>query len=97
MWADNERRNNQSATIEQKVFKVTSEQQQWLLAVFCVTRFLAANDLPIRGDNDGDLDGDRSGRGLFQCTLSQLLFQLEPKWKQIYKHLTKMHYTRRKI
>ena len=87
LWVDSENRRRQSATIGQAILKITSEQQQWLLAVFNVAKFLAANGLPFRGDEDGDLDGDGKGTGLFQCMFSQFLFQLEPKWKEVYKNL----------
>lgn len=87
LWIDSKKRETSSSTVENKLFKITSDQQKWLLAVFCVTRFLSANALPFRGDEDGDLDGDGKGTGLFQCAFSQLLFELEPKWKNIYKNM----------
>ena len=89
LWADSGRRKKQCSTIQQTVLKVSSEQQQWLFAVFNVTRYLAANGLPFRGDTEGDLEGDGKGSGLFQCAFSQLLFPLEPKWKHVYKNLPK--------
>ena len=66
------------------VFQVTSEQQEWLYAVFHVTKFLAGNGLPFRGESEKIID---NGDGLYLRKFSQLLFPLESKWSDIHKRL----------
>lgn len=65
--------------------QIDTDQKKWLFAVFTVTRFLSANGLPFRGTNESDIQGD----GLFLRSFSQLLFQLDPNWETIHRHLPK--------
>ena len=55
--------------------------------MFHSIRYLEANDLPFRGDNeDLNLEGEVYG-GLFLNTLQHLVFQLQPELANIFKRL----------
>ena len=81
LWADSEKRSIQCTTIQHTSSKITTDQQQWLFAVFNVSRYLAANGLPFRGDCESNIE---EGDGLY-FAFSQLLFPLHPK--NTHKHL----------
>ena len=49
-----------------------------------MSRYLASNGLPFRGDCESNIE---EGDGLYLRAFSQLLFPLEPKLKNIHKHL----------
>ena len=88
LWEDHNKGEKSHATIQDSVASTTSDQKQWLFAVFNVTRYLSANGLPLRGDKESDTESDiKSGSGLFMHAFSQLLFPLYPKWKEIHRRL----------
>ena len=84
LWEDRNKRERSHATIQDSVATTSSDQKQWLFAVFNVIRSLSANGLPLRGDTESDIE---SGGGLFMRAFSQLLFPLDPKWKEIHRRL----------
>ena len=73
----------QCTTIQHTSSKITIDQQQWMFTVFNVSRYLAANGLPFRGDCESNME---EGDGLYSCAFSQL-FPLDPKLKNLHKHL----------
>ena len=80
-WSNYLERNTKS--VAQSFATIVGEQNKWLFAVFNVTRFLAANDLPFCGGDEADISGD----GLFLRAFSQLIFPLEPGWERIHQLL----------
>ena len=76
LWEDRNKRERSHATIQDSVATPSSDQKQWLFAVFNVIRYLSANGLPLRGDTESDIE---SGGGLFMRAFSQLLFPLDPE------------------
>ena len=58
---------------------------KWLEVIFYVVRYLCANGLPFRGDEEClDFEKGLSG-GLFLNTIDTLVFQLQPELATIAK------------
>ena len=87
LWAERtEREKDETQQVQNQIISIVSEHKQWVFAVFNVVRYLSANGLPFRGDTEHDID---TGDGLFRRAFSQLIFELDPKLKDIYKRLPK--------
>ena len=84
IYEERNMRNLRGCTVVASFVSLNTDQKQWLLAVFNVSRFLCANSLPFRGTDESDID---EGDGLFLRAFSQFLFPLEEKWKKIHKNL----------
>ena len=64
-----------------------TDNEKWLEDIFHVVRFLAANGLPFRGDDEClDFDGGLSG-GLFLNTLQHLVFEMQPDLATLAKKM----------
>ena len=84
IYEERNMQNLRGCTVVASLVSLNTDQKQWLLAVFNVSRFLCANSLPFRGTDESDID---EGDGLFLRAFSQFLFPLEEKWKKIHKNL----------
>ena len=64
-----------------------SDNRKWVEVIFHVIRYLAADGLPVRGDDEClDFDQGLSG-GLFLDTLQHLVFQLQPEIADLAKKM----------
>ena len=81
------KRDKSGQTFHHVVSRVQNNHQKWLETTFHSIRYLAANGLPFRDDNEHlNLEGEVSG-GLFLNTLQHLVFQLQPELANIFKRL----------
>lgn len=85
LWAERTQREKENVDVRTQMTQVTSDQKEWLFAVFNVIRFLSSNGLPFRGDEEKSIEGD----GLFLRVFSQLLFPMNPKLVEIHNKLPK--------
>ena len=89
IWLEKKKREDTGTIISNSWRKSSLDQLKWLEAIFLVTRHLASNGLPFRGDI-GCCDVSRgSAGGLFLNTFSDLLFYFQPELKEISLRLPK--------
>ena len=90
IWLEKKKREDTGTIISNSWRKSSLNQLKWLEAIFLVTRHLASNGLPFRGDVECyDVSRGLAG-GLFLNTFSDLLFYFQPELKEIALRLPKI-------
>ena len=84
-WHDKVRRDEGSQTFTHIVSRLQNDHQKWLEMIFRVTKFLAGNGLPFRGDKE-EL-GEIPGASLFLNSVQQFAFEFQPELRRITKNL----------
>ena len=88
IWLEKKKREDTGTIISNSWRKSSLDQLKWLEAIFLVTRHLASNGLPFRGDVECYVSRGLAG-GLFLNTFSDLLFYFQPELKEIALRLPK--------
>ena len=82
-----QKRQQAGKTIKNVVQRIWTDNEKWLEVIFHVVRFLTANGLPFRGDDEClDFDGRLSG-GLNLNTLQHLVFEMQPDLATLAKKM----------
>ena len=86
-WRSKEQREKSGKTIEATVQKINNDHKTWLEVIFNVIRSLAADGLPLRGDDEQlDFEHGLAG-GLFLNIMENLVFKLRPELLDLAKNL----------
>ena len=86
-WVQQQKREQAGKTIKNVVQRMGTDNEKWLEVIFHVVRFLTANGLPFRGDNEClDFDSGLSG-GLYLNTLQHLVFEMQPDLATLAKKM----------
>ena len=86
-WQDKEARDAASFTLGSIAHKSDNENRKWLEVIFHIIRYLAAEGLPVRGDDENlDFSEGLSG-GLCLDTIINLVFPLQPEIAALAKKI----------
>ena len=86
-WKEKEMRDAEGMTIQSIVGKLDTDSRKWVEVIFHVIRYLAAEGLPFRGDDEShDFEKGLSG-GLFLDTMQNLVFELKPEIRALAKRM----------
>ena len=86
-WTQQQKRKDQGKSLETVINVIEEDHVKWLEVIFHIVRYLCANGLPFRGDEEClDFNEGLSG-GLFLNTINTLVFQMQPELETIAKKM----------
>lgn len=87
-WKEREYRESRGQTVR-NLIQLNPEHKIWLKTVFNTTKYLVANGMPFRGDEEKTDFNEQVSGGLYLNTFTDLHFTQNPNLEEIAKRLPK--------